>query len=144
MTAGAGPTTTTPTRPRRRAGLALAALVLVTTGGLAGCGGSSSSVTCSGSDCRATVSGAPVEVSQPDAGSGNVRRSGTRSSTRRPSSTPDAVDFTVAAIGQGSVDIDDDGRITRIPVGQTFPEDGSTVRLESSDGRTAVLTFRRR
>lgn len=130
--------------PGRRAGLAIAALAVASAGVLAGCGGSSSSVSCSGSDCRATVTGAPVEVSQPDPGSGSVRRSGTRSTSRKPRNTGDQVDFTVAAIGPAWVDIDDDGQVTRVPVGQTFPEDGSVVRLESSDGRTAVLTFRKR
>jgi hypothetical protein len=34
--------------------------------------------------------------------------------------------------------------VSRIPQGGTFVEDGSTVRLESSDGSTAVFTFRQR
>ena len=56
----------------------------------------------------------------------------------------DGVDFTVNGLAPGSADIEDVGVVTRIPQGGTFVEDGSTVRLESSDGRTAVFTFRKR
>lgn len=55
----------------------------------------------------------------------------------------DGVDFPVDALGPGWVGVEDDGTVTRIPQGGAFVEDGSTARLESSDGRTAVLTFRR-
>jgi hypothetical protein len=54
------------------------------------------------------------------------------------------VDFGVNAIGPGWVDVEDDGVVTRVGQGGTFVEDGSTVRLESSDGRTAVFTFTKR
>jgi hypothetical protein len=117
------------------------AVALVAGGLLAGCGGTSSSVSCSGGNCRATVTGAPVEVSQPDAG--QTSRAG-RTTTRRPPRNNDGVDFTVNALGPGWADIDDDGAVTRIQQGGTFVEDGSTVRLESSDGRSAVFTFTRR
>jgi hypothetical protein len=96
-------------------------------------------VSCSGNDCRATVTGAPIEVNQP--GSNQSSGSG-RSTTRRPASDNDGVDFRVEAMAPGSVDISDDGIVTRVEQGGTFVEDGSTVRLESSDGRTAVFTFR--
>ncbi|MDD7937471.1 hypothetical protein PHK61_03450 [Actinomycetospora lutea] len=121
------------------------ALALVVLAGslLAGCsGGSSTSVSCSGATCRATVSGAPVEVSQPDANQSTRTRSS--STTRRPARNNDGVDFGVNAIGPGWVDVEDDGTVTRIPQGGSFVEDGSTVRLESSDGRTAVFTFQKR
>ncbi|MHC1557553.1 hypothetical protein ACR9E3_01270 [Actinomycetospora sp. C-140] len=120
------------------------ALVLAVLAGglLAGCGGgSSTSVSCSGSTCRATVSGAPVEVSQPDANQSTRTRSSTK---RRPPRNNDGVDFGVNAIGPGWVDVEDDGTVTRIPQGGSFVEDSSTVRLESSDGRTAVFTFQKR
>ncbi|WP_433788096.1 hypothetical protein ACQPX6_14955 [Actinomycetospora sp. CA-101289] len=117
------------------------AVALVAGGLLAGCGGTGSSVSCSGNDCRATVTGFPIEVSQPDAS--QPTRSG-RTSTRRAPRDNDGVDFTVNAVGPGWADIEDDGTVTRITQGGTFVEDGSTVRLESSDGRTAVFTFRRR
>ncbi|GLZ43994.1 hypothetical protein Acsp06_01790 [Actinomycetospora sp. NBRC 106375] len=120
------------------------ALVLAVLAGcpLAGCsGGSSTSVSCSGSTCRATVSGAPVEVTQPDANQSTRTRSST---PRRPPRNNDGVDFGVNAIGPGWVDVEDDGTVTRIPQGGSFVEDSSTVRLESSDGRTAVFTFTKR
>ena len=117
------------------------ALVVLAGGLLAGCsGGAGTSVSCSGSNCRATVTGAPVEVSQPD----TTQSTRTRSSTkRRPPSNNDGVDFAVNAIGPGWVDVEDDGIVTRVNQGGTFTEDSSTVRLESSDGRTAVFTFRK-
>ncbi|MEJ2859620.1 hypothetical protein [Actinomycetospora flava] len=117
------------------------ALVVLAGGLLAGCsGGSSTSVSCSGANCRATVTGAPVEVSQPDANQSTRTRSSTK---RRPPRNNDGVDFGVNAIGPGWVDVEDDGTVTRVPQGGSFTEDGSTVRLESSDGRTAVFTFRK-
>jgi hypothetical protein len=97
-------------------------------------------VSCSNNDCRATVTGAPIEVSQP--GSNQSSGSGRSSTTRRSASDDDVVDFRVEAMAPGSVDISDDGIVTRVTQGGTFVEDGSTVRLESSDGRTAVFTFR--
>ena len=126
---------------RRPATLGALAIAVVAGGLLAGCGGTGSSVSCTGSDCRATVTGFPVEVSQPDAG--QPTRSG-RTSTRRAPRDNDGVDFTVNGLAPGSADIEDDGVVTRVPQGGTFVEDGSTVRLESSDGRTAVFTFRKR
>ncbi|WP_133251835.1 hypothetical protein [Actinomycetospora cinnamomea] len=148
VTAPARRSRTAPTRdgappgPRRRpVVLGTLAVALVAGGLLAGCGGTSSSVSCSGNNCRATVTGAPVEVSQPDPN--QTSRAG-RSTTRRPPRNNDGVDFTVNALGAGWADIEDDGTVTRIPQGGTFVEDGSTVRLESSDGRTAVFTFTRR
>lgn len=123
--------------PRTTGALAVA---LVAAGLLAGCaGGAGSSVSCTGDDCRATVTGTPIEVNQP--GSNQSSGSG-RSTTRRPASDEDGVDFRVEAMAPGSVDISDDGIVTRVTEGGTFVEDGSTVRLESSDGRTAVFTFR--
>jgi len=155
MTTMTGPTHTPATRtarppavphdgapPGRRAGLALAALAVATAGVLAGCSGSGSSVSCSGNDCRATVTGAPTEVDQPSGSQSSTRVK--RSGTRRPARSNDGVDFGVNAIGPGWADVEDDGTVTRIPQGGTFVEDGSTVRLESSDGRTAVFTFRKR
>ena len=127
-----------PAAPRTTGALAVA---LVAAGLLAGCaGGAGSSVSCSGNDCRATVTGTPIEVNQP----GTNQSSGSgRSTTRRPASDDgDGVDFRVEAMAPGSVDISDDGIVTRVEQGGTFVEDGSTVRLESSDGRTAVFTFR--
>jgi len=119
------------------------AVAVVAGGLLAGCsGGNSSSVSCSGNDCRATVTGAPIEVNQPGGGQSSV--SGRSSTTRRPASNGDGVDFRVETIAPGSVDISDDGIVTRVAQGGTFVEDGSTVRLESADGRTAVFTFRGR
>jgi hypothetical protein len=126
---------------RRPATLGALAIAVVAGGLLAGCGGTGSSVSCTGNDCRATVTGFPVEVSQPDAN--QPTRSG-RTSTRRAPRDNDGVDFTVNAVGPGWADIEDDGTVTRITQGGTFVEDGSTVRLESSDGRTAVFTFRKR
>jgi hypothetical protein len=126
---------------RRPATYGALAVALVAGGLLAGCGGTGSSVSCSGNDCRATVTGFPIEVSQPDAS--QPTRSG-RTSTRRAPRDGDGVDFTVNAVGPGWADIEDDGTVTRVDQGGTFVEDGSTVRLESSDGRTAVFTFRRR
>ncbi|MFC5138817.1 hypothetical protein ACFPK1_11285 [Actinomycetospora rhizophila] len=118
------------------------ALAVLAGGLLAGCsGGTSTSVSCTGATCRATVSGAPVEVSQPDAQSTRTRTSSTK---RRPARNNDGVDFGVNAIGPGWVDVEDDGTVTRVPQGGSFVEDGSTVRLESSDGRTAVFTFAKR
>ena len=96
----------------------------------------------SGNDCRATVTGAPIEVNQPGGGQSSV--SGRSSTTRRPASNGDGVDFRVETIAPGSVDISDDGIVTRVAQGGTFVEDGSTVRLESADGRIAVFTFRGR
>ena len=128
-----------PAAPRATGALAVA---LVAAGLLAGCaGGAGSSVSCSGNDCRATVTGTPIEVNQP--GSNQSSGSG-RSTTRRPASDGDGdgVDFRVEAMAPGSVDISDDGIVTRVEQGGTFVEDGATVRLESSDGRTAVFTFR--
>jgi hypothetical protein len=117
-------------------------VALVAGGLLTGCsGGTGTSVSCSGSSCRATVSGAPVEVSQPDAGGSTRSRTSTK---RRPARNNDGVDFGVNAIGPGWVDVEDDGVVTRVGQGGTFVEDGSTVRLESSDGRTAVFTFTKR
>ena len=117
-------------------------VALVAAGLLAGCaGGAGSSVSCSGNDCRATVTGTPIEVNQP----GTNQSSGSgRSTTRRPAGDGDGVgvDFRVEAMAPGSVDISDDGIVTRVDQGGTFVEDGATVRLESSDGRTAVFTFR--
>jgi len=138
---------TVPTRagapPGRRRRTVLGALAVALVGGglLAGCGGTGSSVSCTGNDCRATVTGSPVEVSQPDPG--QPTRSG-RTTTRRPPRQNDGVDFTVNALGPGWADIDDDGLVSRVNQGATFEEDGSVVRLESSDGRTAVFTFRKR
>jgi hypothetical protein len=117
------------------------AVALLAGGLLGGCSGAGTSVSCSGSSCRATVTGAPVEVSQPDAGSTTRPRSSTK---RRPARNNDGVDFGVNAMGPGWVDVEDDGVVTRVTQGGTFVEDGSTVRLESSDGRTAVFTFTRR
>ncbi|GAA4938423.1 hypothetical protein EV188_108185 [Actinomycetospora succinea] len=117
------------------------ALAVLAGGLLAGCsGGNSSSVSCSGTSCRATVTGAPIEVNQPEPGSG----SGRSSTSRRPVNDGDAVDFRVESLAPGSVEVSDDGIVTRVPQGGTFVEDGSTVRLESSDGRTAVFTFQGR
>ncbi|MDD7964628.1 hypothetical protein [Actinomycetospora lemnae] len=140
------PETTLPATSRhaatRRPVLGALAVALVAGGLLAGCsGGSSTSVSCRGADCRATVTGAPVEVDQPDA---NQSTRSARSTKRRPPRDNDGVDFGVTAMGPGWVDVEDDGRVTRVQQGGTFVEDGSTVRLESSDGRTAVFTFRRR
>ena len=111
---------------------------------LAGCGsgGTSSSVNCSGSQCRATVTGAPVDVSQPGTTTTRTKVvSAGKTTTKSVRRSGDGVDFSVAGQGPGWVDIDEDGVVTRVPVGGTFSEDGSTVRLQSADGRTAVFTF---
>lgn len=42
------------------------------------------------------------------------------------------------------MDISDDGVVTGVTQGAAFVEDASSVRLESSDGRTAVDTFQGR
>ncbi|GLZ52374.1 hypothetical protein [Actinomycetospora sp. NBRC 106378] len=46
----------------------------------------------------------------------------------------------VRAIGPGWVEIDEHG-VQRIAVGQVFAEDDALVRVEPSDGRTAVFTW---
>jgi hypothetical protein len=129
--------------PGRRLSLAGGALVIAMVAGglLGGCSGAATSVSCSGSSCRATVNTTPVEVSEPGSDQSTRSRTSTRS---RPSRDNDRVDFGVNAMGPGWVDVEDDGTVTRVPQGGTFVEDGSRVRLESSDGRTAVFTFDRR
>jgi hypothetical protein len=133
--------TTLPRRPRP-AVVGAVAVAVVAGGLLGGCSGSGSSVSCSGNDCRATVTGAPTEVDQPGGNQSSTRVK--RSGTRRPPRNNDGVDFGVNVLGPGWADVEDDGTVTRITQGGTFVEDGSTVRLESSDGRTAVFTFRKR
>ncbi|MDL5158095.1 hypothetical protein [Actinomycetospora termitidis] len=126
--------------PGRRvlAVLGLASLLLL---GACGSGGGGVSVRCSGPNCTATVSAAPIEVEEPGTSSTQtVRRNGTttKTTTRRDGD----VDFRVVAMGPGWVDVVDDGQF-RLPVGSEFPEDDSRVRLASSDGRTAVFTWGR-
>ncbi|MEJ2887461.1 hypothetical protein [Actinomycetospora aeridis] len=129
--------------PGRRLSLAAGALATAVLAGglLGGCSGAATSVSCSNSNCRATVSSAPVEVSQPDTNQSTRTRSSTK---RRAPRNNDGVDFGVNAMGPGWVDVEDDGVVTRVQQGGTFVEDGSTVRVESSDGRTAVFSFQRR
>ena len=137
------------TPPGRRARAVVGALA-VALGAvvLAGCGegGTSSSVTCSDGQCRATVTGAPADVEQPGTSTTTAVKkvSNGKTTTSTVKNRRDGVDFTVAGQGAGWADIDEDGVVTRVPVGGTFADDGATIRLESADGRTAVFTFPRR
>lgn len=136
--------------------LGLASLLVL---GACGSGGSGSSadVRCSGGECRAVVTGTPVEVSEPGSAGSMALVMGTSTSKPRPttsrssSSRPttrsttrthdrDDVDFLVRAVGPGWVEIDDDG-VRRIAVGQVFAEDDRVIRVESADGRTAVFVW---
>jgi hypothetical protein len=131
--------------------------------GACGSGGGSADVRCSAGHCRAVVTGTPIEVSEPSragsmaliAGTSTSRPKPTtsRSSSSKPTTRPttrttttrttryrDEVDFVVRAIGPGWVEIDENG-VQRIAVGQVFAEDDALVRVESSDGRTAVFTW---
>ncbi|MCD2187566.1 hypothetical protein [Actinomycetospora soli] len=144
--------------PGRRwaAALGVAGLLVL---GACGSGGGSADVRCSAGQCRAVVSGTPVEVSEPS-GAGSMAlvmgtstsrpkpttskssssRPTTRPTTRTPSRDRDDVDFVVRAVGPGWVEVDDDG-VQRLAVGQVFAEDDRVVRVESADGRTAVFVW---
>jgi hypothetical protein len=154
-----------PHAPRRGAppGRLLATLGVAGLLLLAGCGGGggSADVRCTAGQCRAVVTGTPVEVSEPS-GAGSMAlvmgtstskpKPTTSKSTSKPTTRPttrsstryrdgrDDVDFVVRAVGPGWVEVDDDG-VQRIAVGQVFAEDDTVVRLESADGRTAVFTW---
>lgn len=141
--------------------LGLATLLL-----LAGCGsgGGSAEVTCQGGQCRAVVTGTPVEVSEPTPSSGSMALvMGTSTArpkppsskpttskprpTSRPTSRPagdgrDEVDFLVRAVGPGWVEIEEDG-VRRVPAGEVFAEDDTLVRVDSADGRTATFSWQR-
>lgn len=148
-----------PHAPRRGAppGRLLATLGVAGALLLAGCGGGggSADVRCSAGQCRAVVTGTPVEVSEPSGAGSMALVMGTstsrpkpttsRSSSSRPTTRPstrdrDDVDFLVRAVGPGWVEIDDDG-VQRLAVGQVFAEDDTVVRVESADGRTAVFVW---
>ncbi|GAA4823407.1 hypothetical protein GCM10023201_06790 [Actinomycetospora corticicola] len=147
--------------PGRRlaAVLGLASLLLL---GACGSGGGSADVRCSAGQCRAVVTGTPIEVSEPPgagsmalvAGTTTSRPKPTTSSSKKTTTRPttrsstryadgrDEVDFVVRTVGPGWVEIDEDG-IQRVPVGGVFAEDDTLVRLESADGRTAVFVWAR-
>ena len=143
--------------------LGLATLLLL---GGCGSGGGSAEVTCEGGQCRAVVTGTPVEVSEPTPSSGSMALvMGTSTArpkpattkpttskprpTSRPTSRPagssdgrDEVDFLVRAVGPGWVEIEEDG-VRRVPVGEVFAEDDTLVRVDAADGRTATFSWQR-
>ncbi|MFC5063990.1 hypothetical protein [Actinomycetospora atypica] len=143
--------------------LGLATLLLL---GGCGSGGASAEVTCTNGQCRAVVTGTPVEVSESTTSSGSMAlvmgtstarpkpSSSSKPSTSKPRPTTrpthragssdgrDEVDFLVRAVGPGWVEIDENG-VQRVPVGEVFAEDDTLVRVEAADGGTATFTWQR-
>lgn len=144
--------------PGRRLALAVGVAGLLLLGACGG-GGGSADVRCSAGQCRAVVTGTPIEVSEPSGAGSMALVAGTstsrpkpttsKSSSSKPTTRPttrntdrdrDEVDFVVRAVGPGWVEIDENG-VQRVAVGQVFAEDDTVVRVESADGRTAVFTW---